>query len=120
MRPDTPCVAGVLSASDVARTAAAIVAMQEPDGAIPFTTGEHTDVWNHVESAMGLLVAGEVEAAERALRWCVTTQRPDGSWPMKFVAGTVEDASGETNMTSYLAVGLWHHWLVTAGPGVRP
>ncbi len=112
MRPDTPCVAGVLSASDVARTAAAIVAMQEPDGAIPFTTGEHTDVWNHVESAMGLLVAGEVEAAERALRWCVTTQRPDGSWPMRFVAGTVEDASGETNMTSYLAVGLWHHWLV--------
>ena len=112
MRPDTPSVAGVLSASDVARTAAAIVAMQEPDGAIPFTTGEHTDVWNHVESAMGLLVAGEVEAAEWALRWCVTTQRPDGSWPMKFVAGTVEDASGETNMTSYLAVGLWHHWLV--------
>ena len=79
MRPDTPCVAGVLSASDVARTAAAIAAMQEPDGAIPFTTGQHTDVWNHVESAMSLLVAGEVDAAERALRWCVTTQRADGS-----------------------------------------
>jgi hypothetical protein len=31
---------------------------------------------------------------------------------MRIVAGTVEDASGETNMSAYLAVGLWHHWLV--------
>jgi hypothetical protein len=112
MRPDTPSVAGVLTAGEVARTAASIVSMQEADGAIPWTAGEHTDVWNHVESAMGLLAAGEVEAAERALRWCVRAQRADGSWPMKIVAGTVEDASGETNMSAYLAVGLWHHWLV--------
>ena len=27
-------------------------------------------------------------------------------------AATVEDASGETNMSAYLAVGVWHHWLV--------
>ena len=86
--------------------------MQESDGAIPWTTGEHTDVWNHVECAMALLVGGEVVAAERALRWCAETQRRDGSWPMKTVAGSVEDASGETNMSAYLAVGLWHHWLV--------
>jgi hypothetical protein len=116
MRPDTPSVAGVLSAPEVTRTAATIIAMQEVDGAIPWTTGQHTDVWNHVESAMGLLVAGEVGAAERALRWCVRAQRPDGSWPMKIVAGTVEDASGETNMSAYLAVGLWHHWLVRRDP----
>ena len=31
---------------------------------------------------------------------------------MKLVAGEVEDASGETNMSAYLAVALWHHWLV--------
>jgi hypothetical protein len=31
---------------------------------------------------------------------------------MKVVGGTVEDASGDTNMSSYLAVGVWHHWLV--------
>ena len=40
------------------------------------------------------------------------TQRDDGSWPMKIVAGEVEDHSGETNMSAYLAVGVWHHWLV--------
>jgi hypothetical protein len=112
MRPDVPSVDGVLTAGQVAQTAAGIAAMQEPSGAIPWTPGEHTDVWNHVEGAMALLVGGEIEAAERAYRWCARTQRADGSWPMKIVAGSVEDASGETNMSAYLAVGLWHHWLV--------
>src|SRR5690349_21766952 len=110
--PDLPHLPGVLEASDIARTAASIASMQEPNGAVPWTTGQHTDVWNHVEAAMGLLVGGEVAAAERAYAWCLETQRPDGSWPMKLVAGRVEDPSGETNMCAYLAVGVWHHWLV--------
>ncbi|NYG57594.1 hypothetical protein BJ980_000517 [Nocardioides daedukensis] len=110
--PDTPSVPGILSVFDVIETAKSITAMQEPDGAIPWTTGEHTDVWNHVEGAMALLVGGELEAAERAYQWCVDTQRDDGSWPMKIVAGVVEDHSSETNMCAYLAVGVWHHWLV--------
>nr|WP_179519533.1 prenyltransferase [Nocardioides perillae] len=107
-----PYVEGVLTAEQVAETAASIVRMQEPSGAVPWTTGEHTDVWNHVEAAMAMLVGGQVEAAERALRWVPTLQRADGSWPMKVVAGEVEDARGEVNMSAYLAVGLWHHWLV--------
>jgi hypothetical protein len=102
----------VLTWSQVEETAASIAAMQEPDGAIPWTTGEHTDVWNHVEAAMALVVGGQPEAAERAYDWAVRTQRHDGSWPMKLVAGEVEDHSGETNMSAYLAVGVWHHWLV--------
>lgn len=106
----------VLSAAEVEATATSIAAMQEPDGAVPWTVGEHVDVWNHVEAAMALLVGGQIEAAERAYDWCVETQRPDGSWPMKVVAGSVEDASGETNMSAYLAVGVWHHWLVRRDP----
>ena len=87
--------------------------MQEPDGAVPWTVGEHIDVWNHVEAAMALLVGGEVDAARaRPTTGAWRTQRADGSWPMKVVAGVVEDASGETNMCAYLAVGVWHHWLV--------
>ena len=31
---------------------------------------------------------------------------------MKIVGGEVEDASGETNMSAYLAVGVWHHWML--------
>ncbi|GAB2760066.1 prenyltransferase [Nocardioides salsibiostraticola] len=114
-RPDLaslPSVEGVLSPGQIAVTAASIASMQEPSGAIPWTVGEHVDIWNHVEAAMALLVGGEVEAAERAYDWVPTLQRADGSWPMKIVAGTVDDERGEVNMSAYFAVGLWHHWLM--------
>jgi len=112
MRPELPFLRGMLTTRDVARTAASIAAMQEPDGALPWTTGQQTDVWNHVEAAMALLVGGEVDAARRAYDWCLATQRADGSWPMRFLGGRVQDASAESNMSAYLAVGVWHHWLV--------
>ncbi len=118
MTADVPSLPGLLTAYDVAATARSIVAAQEPCGAIPWTAGQHTDVWNHVEAAMALVAAGEVEAAERAYAWVPTVQRADGSVPMKVVEGVVEDASGETNMASYLAVGVWHHWLVRRDLGL--
>ncbi|MGH3413034.1 MAG: prenyltransferase [Marmoricola sp.] len=108
---------GVLTGAQVEQTAASIAAMQEPDGAIPWTPGDRTDAWNHVEAAMALLAAGHRGAAERAYAWCRRNQRGDGSWPMKVVSGRVEDASGETNMAAYLAVGVWHHWLLCADRG---
>ena len=97
---------------DVARTAASIVRVQESDGAVPWTAGQQVDVWNHVEAAMALLVGDQPEAAARAYDWCLATQRCDGSWPRTVRAGVVDDASAETNMSAYLAVGVWHHWLV--------
>ena len=112
MSAEVPALDGVLTAAEVSATAASIVAAQEPSGAIPWVPGGHTDVWNHVEAAMALLAAGEVSAAERAYAWVPTVQRPDGSVPLKLVGATVEDASGETNMSAYLAVGVWHHWLL--------
>ncbi len=116
MQPDlpglVPSIDGLLNAQQIRDTAASIAAMQEPRGAIPWTTGEHTDVWNHVEGAMALLVGGEIEAAERAYEWVLETQRADGSWPMKIVDGVIDDHSSETNMSAYLAVGIWHHWLI--------
>jgi hypothetical protein len=112
-----PAVDGVLSAAQVAATARSIALMQEPSGAVPWTPGDKTDVWNHVEAAMAMLVGGEVEAAERAYEWCARTQREDGSWPMEIVVGQVRDASGETNMSAYLAVGVWHHWLLRRDRG---
>lgn len=107
-----PAVDGVLTSAQVADTARSIERMQEPHGAIPWTVGEHTDVWNHVEAAMALLVGGRVDAAERAYEWVLRTQRADGSWPMKIVHDVVEDHSAETNMSAYLSVGVWHHWLL--------
>jgi len=109
---DLPSVDGVMEADDVRRAAASIASMQEASGAVPWTVGEHVDVWNHVEAAMALLVGGEVEAAHAAYDWVPGMQHADGSWPMKVVAGEVDDDRGEVNMSAYLAVGLWHHWLV--------
>lgn len=102
---------GVLTAEQVADTAASIAGMQEPSGAIPWTPGEHTDVWNHLESAMALHAAGLSSASLRAYDWAVQLQRADGSWPLKIVDGVVEDHSGDTNMSAYLAVAVWRHWL---------
>jgi hypothetical protein len=102
----------MLTPEQVAATAAGIAAMQEPDGAIPWTTGEHTDAWNHVEGAMALVVGDQLEAAAAAYSWSARTQRADGSWPMKIVGGKVEDTSSETNMAAYIAVGVLHHWVI--------
>ena len=44
MQPDVPHLDGVLTSHEVAETAASIAAMQEADGAIPWTVGEHVDV----------------------------------------------------------------------------
>jgi hypothetical protein len=108
----TPGLPGLLTSADVRATAASIARAQEASGAIPWFAGGHTDTWDHVECAMALLVGGEVAAAERAYDWLLGSQRCDGSWPMRLVAGTVEDAATDTNMTAYVAVGVWHHWLV--------
>jgi len=112
MTADIPSLPGLLSAHDVRATAASIGRVQEPSGAIPWFPGGHVDTWDHVESAMALLVAGEADAAGRAYGWLFETQRPDGSWPMKLAGGRVEDAGADTNMVAYVAVGVWHHWLV--------
>jgi len=112
-RPDAPAVPGVLSADDVLATARYIEAAQEPSGAIPWFTGGHVDPWDHVECAMALSAAGRLDAARRAYEWLARTQRGDGSWPAKVVAGRIVDATAETNQSAYVAVGVWHHLLIT-------
>lgn len=100
--------------SELCQTAAYLVASQEPSGAMPWERGAHTDVWDHVECAMALTSMGEHDAAEAAYAWMGVTQRPDGTWPMRQVEGVVEDAGADTNQCAYLAVGVWHHWMVRA------
>ena len=112
-QPDPPAVRGVLSSADIFATACSIEATQEPSGAIPWFAGGHVDPWDHVECAMALSAAGRLDAARRAYAWLATTQRPDGSWPAKVTAGQVVDAAAETNQCAYVAVGVWHHLLIT-------
>ncbi len=105
-----PELPGIVSRAEVAQTGASIVAAQQPDGALPWPDG-HTDAWNHIESAMGLLVAGERAAAERAYGWLRRHQRTDGSWAMSYEHGVVKNPDRESNQAAYIAAGVWHHWL---------
>ena len=91
-----------------------ILAAQHDDGCIPWFAGGHADPWDHVEAAMGLVVAGEIEAARRAYRWLRGTQLPDGSWWAAYKNGAVhDDARRETNFVAYVATGVWHFHLAT-------
>ena len=112
-RVQIPEVPGVLSAADVAETCDAIAAIQEPDGNIPWFPGHHTDPWNLVEAAMALDVGGHVTAAERAYEWLRSMQRPDGLWHAYSVGREISDPTLDTNITGYVANGVWHHYLTT-------
>lgn len=108
-----PQIPGVLTPEQVHATGAAIARMQEPSGALPWFPGGKTDPWDHVESAMALSVTGFHEQAVAAYDWLRRTQRPDGSWPINTVTGTVTVPGIDANFCAYLAVGVWHHHLIT-------
>ncbi len=110
---ELPAVAGIISAGQLAATVDAIAATQLPDGNIPWTPGAHTDPWNLVEAAMALDVGGRHDAARAAYDWLARRQRPDGGWHAYYLGDTVEDATRDTNVTCYIATGVWHHHLTT-------
>ena len=111
-RAAVPAVPGVLGAADVLATARSIERAQEPCGAVRWPDG-HVDVWDHVECAMALSAAGLAAPARRAYDWLRRSQRADGSWPRKFVAGAVADPAAESNHAAYTAVGVWHELQVS-------
>ena len=100
----------------VAATGEYIARMQEPDGGIPWPDG-HVEAWDHVECAMAMSVCGLREPARRAYRWLRENQRADGSWPRSTVAGLVTDPAAESHHAAYVAVGVWHEYLVTGDEG---
>ena len=98
---------------DLAALTALICRTQLPDGAIPWSPGDKTDPWDHVESAMGLTIGGALPQARKAYRWMQHRQFEDGSWPAAITDGRITDATRETNHAAYLATGLYHYYLST-------
>ncbi|WP_419856437.1 prenyltransferase [Candidatus Poriferisodalis sp.] len=109
--------APLLTGAEVAATADAIEACQQPDGLILWFDGGHADPWNHVESAMALASAGRRRAAERAYEWLQAHQHEAGSWHNYYTALGIKDFKVDTNCCAYVAVGVWHHWLATGDRG---
>jgi hypothetical protein len=99
---------------DIERMARAILAIQKDSGEIPWSEGGKTDPWDHVESAMGLTVAGFGDEAANAYLWTARNQMADGSLYAAYKDGRPQERRKDPNMTSYIAVGVYHHFLVEA------
>ena len=90
-----------------------IARTQMPDGRIPWSPGEKTDPWDHVEAAMGLAIGGRYEQARRAFLWLKAQQLEDGSWYAAYGKDRILDHTRETNHAAYLAAGLYHYYKIT-------
>lgn len=90
-----------------------IASIQKENGEIPWSAGGKTDPWDHVESAMGLSVGGFYTEARNAFEWLANTQLADGSWWSETLDGKIVNSSKESNFSSYVAVGVFHHYLIT-------
>ncbi len=93
--------------------AASIVSTQKKNGEIPWSNGDKTDPWDHVESIMGLTIGGYIKEARKGFDWIVKNQLEDGSCYSSYKNGKPEDMTREANMSSYIAVGVFHHYLIT-------
>jgi hypothetical protein len=83
-------------------------------GEIPWCDNQKTDPWDHVEAAMGLTIGGYLSQARRAFEWMADMQLEDGCWYSAYIKGVPEDRTRDANMSSYIAVGIFHYYLITA------
>jgi hypothetical protein len=106
-----------LSADQLAATVDAIARVQAADGRIPWVVGGKADPWNMVEAAMALDVGGRHEEAARAYAWLKARQLPHGGWYSYYVGDEASDRTLDTNVSAYIATGVWHHYLATGDTG---
>ncbi len=67
---------------------------------------------------MALDVGGRFAEAERALRLAdARCSTPSGSWHAYYVGDEVKEHTLDTNVTCYVANGVWHHYLCTGDTG---
>lgn len=98
---------------DINAIAGLIADTQLPGGEIPWSPNDKTDPWDHVEAAMGLTTGGFLSEARRAFEWLAGNQLENGSWYAAYRKGLPEDKTQDSNQSSYIAVGLFHYYLVT-------
>jgi hypothetical protein len=97
-------------ALDIRAVGDSILAAQRESGEIPWCGGEKTDPWDMVESIMGLSITGHHQAARKGFFWLRDQQLENGAWYASYKNGLPDDRTQDTNMTAYIAVGLFHDW----------
>ena len=90
-----------------------IKSCQSPSGAIPSLKGGKLDPWDHIESIMGLVTLGHLEAARLGFDWLVNNQNKDGSWHSEFVDDKAIQTNKQTHFSCYMSTGLLHYYLIT-------
>ena len=103
----------MLTPDALRQTVDAIALVQAADGRIPWVSGGKADPWNMVEAAMALDVGGRHVDAARAYEWLRAHQLPHGGWYSYYVGDEAIDRTLDTNVSAYIAVGVWHHHLST-------
>jgi hypothetical protein len=106
-------VTSALSPDELRATVQAIAGIQSADGQIPWIVAGKADPWNMVEAAMALDVGGRHDAAARAYAWLCARQLPHGGWYSYYTGDEISDRTPDTNVSAYVAVGTWHHYLST-------
>ena len=99
---------------DIDAVCSLIAEIQLPSGEIPWCHGQKTDPWDHIEAAMGLSIGGYLTQTRQAFEWMVRTQLEEGCWYSAYLQGVPEDRTRDANMSSYIAVGVFHYYLITA------
>jgi hypothetical protein len=62
---------------------------------------------------MALDFSGRSGAANSAYKWMRDTQNPDGSWYFSYVNDKPQNLTKDTNFSTYIATGMWFHYLTT-------
>jgi len=93
--------------------AKSIINAQKGTGEIPWAIGEKTDSWDMVEAIMGLNICGYFQESKKGFEWLKKTQNSDGSFYASYMNGSPEDMTKDTNMSSYIAVGLLQYLIIT-------
>jgi hypothetical protein len=115
MKPETSTSRPAADYStDIDAVCSLIAKTQLKTGEIPWGEGQKTDPWDHVEAAMGLSIGGCLTQAQRAYDWLARMQHDDGSWYSAYLQGRPQDKTRDANLSSYIAVGVLHHYLITA------
>ena len=94
-------------------TVESIIAIQMHNGLIPWLENGIADPWTHVENAMAIDIGNYHAEAAHAYEWLVNNQLPDGSWYASYQNGKPHEMHKVSHVIAYIAVGVWHHYLVT-------
>jgi hypothetical protein len=87
--------------------------LQFSSGAIPSNQNGSHDPWDHLEAVMGLSTLGFTNEALLGLQWMKENQNEDGSWYNLYQDNEPIEKNKQSNFSTYLAVAVWHHYLLT-------